>query len=78
VTRGSLHFGVYRDTTQSSLSRIEARWISGNKPTHTLFSSRRPTLPQVESWIQTSGLTCIHHWIDPKGEEGIWLTNRKA
>jgi len=78
VTRGSLHFGVYRDTTQSSLSRIEARWIAGNKPTHTLFSSRRPTLSQVESWIQTSGLTCIHQWIDPKGEEGIWLTNRKA
>jgi len=78
LSRGSIHFGVYPDTTQSSLSRIEARWIVGNKPTHTLFSSRRPTLAQVESWVQTSGLTRIHQWIDPKGEEGIWLTTRKA
>jgi len=78
LSRGSIHFGVYPDTTQSSLSRIEARWIVGNKPTHTLFSSRRPTLSQVESWVQTSGLTLIHQWIEPKGEEGVWLTTRKA
>ena len=78
LSPGSIHFGVYPDTTQPSLSRIEARWFVGNKPTHTLFSSRRPTLSQVKSWIQTSGLTCIHQWIDPKGEEGIWLTTRKA
>ena len=78
LSPGSIHFGVYPDTNQPSLSRIEARWFVGNKPTHTLFSSRRPTLSQVKSWIQTSGLTCIHQWIDPKGEEGIWLTTRKA
>ena len=76
--QGSIHFGVYPDPNQPSLSRIEARWIVGNKPTHTLFSSRRPTLSQVESWIQTSGLTRIHQWIDPKGEEGVWLTTRTA
>jgi hypothetical protein len=75
---GFVHFGVYPDPNQSSLSRIEGRWVVENKPTHTLFSSRRPTLSQVESWIQTSGLTRIHQWIDPKGEEGIWLTTRKA
>jgi len=77
-SQGSIHFGVYPDPNQSSLSRIEARWIVGNKPTHTLFSSRRPTLSQVESWVQTSGLTLIHQWIEPKGEEGVWLTTRKA
>jgi len=78
LSPGLLHFGVYPDTTQSSLSRIEARWFVGNKPTHTLFSSRRPTFSQVESWIQTSGLTRIQQWIEPKGEEGVWLTTRKA
>ena len=78
LSPGSIHFGVYPDTTQSSLSRIEARWVVENKPTHTLFSSRRPTLSQVESWIQTSGLTCIRRRIEPKGEEGVWLTTRKA
>ena len=78
LSPGSIRFGVYPDTTQSSLSRIEARWVVGNKATHTLFSSRRPTLSQVESWIQNSGLTRIHQWIEPKGEEGVWLTTRKA
>ena len=78
LSPGSIHFGVYPDTNQPSLSRIEARWVVGNKPTHTLFSSRRPTLSQVESWVQTSGLTLIHQWIESKGEEGVWLTTRKA
>ena len=78
LSAGSIRFGVYPDTTQSSLSRIEARWVVGNKATHTLFSSRRPTLSQVESWIQNSGLTRTHQWIEPKGEEGVWLTTRKA
>jgi hypothetical protein len=78
LSPGFIHFGVYPDPNQSSLSRIEARWFVGNKPTHTLFSSRRPTLYQVKSWIQTSGLTRIHQWIEPKGEEGVWLTTRKA
>ena len=78
LSPGSIHFGVYPDTTQSSLSRIEARWFVGSKSTHTLFSSRRPTLSQVESWIRTSGLNRIHQWIEPKGEEGVWLTTRKA
>jgi hypothetical protein len=78
LSPGSIHFGVYPDTTQSSLSRIEARWVVENKPTHTLFSSRRPTLSQVESWIQSSGLACIHQWIEPLGEEGVWLVTRKA
>jgi len=78
LSPGSIHFGVYPDTTQSSLSRVEARWFVGSKATHTLFSSRRPTLSQVESWIKTSGLTLINQWIEPKGEEGVWLTTRKA
>lgn len=78
LSRGSIHFGVYPDPNPPSLFRIEARWIVGNKPTHTLFTSRRPTLFQVESWIQTSGLIRIHRWIEPKGEEGVWLATRKA
>ena len=78
LSPGSIHFGVYPDTTQLSLSRIEARWVVENKPTHTLFSSRRPTFSQVESWILTSGLARIHQWIEPCGEEGVWLVTRKA
>ena len=43
-----------------------------------VFSSRRPTHLQVESWIQTSGLRRLKRWIEPRGEEGVWLVTRKA
>jgi hypothetical protein len=43
-----------------------------------VFSSRRPIHPQVESWIQASGLRRLKRWIDPRGEEGVWLVTRKA
>jgi hypothetical protein len=38
-----------------------------------VFSSRRPTRLQVESWIQASGLRRLKRWIEPRGEEGVWL-----
>jgi hypothetical protein len=44
----------------------------------------RPRLPQgqlvfqVESWIQASGLRRLKRWIEPLGEEGVWLVTRKA
>jgi hypothetical protein len=38
-----------------------------------IFSSRRPTRLQVESWIQASGLRRLKQWIEPRGEEGVWL-----
>jgi hypothetical protein len=38
-----------------------------------VFSSRRPTHFQVESWIQASGLRRLKRWIEPRGEEGVWL-----
>jgi hypothetical protein len=43
-----------------------------------VFSSRRPTHLQVESWIQASGLRRLKRWIEPRGEEGVWLVTRKA
>lgn len=75
---GSIGFGVFSDPAQSLLSRIEARWMVDDKPTHILFSSRRPTARQVESWLKDSGLSRIERWMDPQGEEGVWLVTRKA
>jgi len=75
---GSIAFGVFPDPSQPSLSRIEARWMENKKPTHILFSSRRPTARQVEAWLKTSGLCRVQRWVDPKGEEAVWLATRKA
>ena len=76
--KGSIVFGVFPDPCQPSLSRIEARWMIGDKPTHILFSSRRPTARQVEAWLRVSGLCRVQRWVDPKGEEAVWLVTRKA
>jgi len=76
--KGSIVFGVFPDPCQPSLSRIEARWMIGDKPTHILFSSRRPTARQVEAWLRASGLCRVQRWVDPKGEEAVWLATRKA
>jgi hypothetical protein len=72
-----LEFGVFPDPNQKTLARIEARWMNNNLPI-VVFSSRRPTHPQVESWIQASGLRRLKRWIEPRGEEGVWLVTRKA
>jgi len=75
---GSIAFGVFPDPLQPSLSRIEARWMVNKKSTHILFASRRPTARQVESWLKTSGLSRVQRWMDPQGEEAVWLVTRKA
>jgi hypothetical protein len=59
------------------LARIEARWISRRKIV-TVFSSRRPTTSQVEAWIRTAQLRKVARYLDPLGEEGVWLVARKA
>ena len=75
---GSIAFGVFPDPSQASLYRIEARWMVNKKPTHILFASRRPTARQVESWLKASGLSRVQRWMDPQGEEAVWLVTRKA
>jgi hypothetical protein len=75
---GSIAFGVFPDPFQPSLSRIEARWMVNDKPTHILFASRRPTARQVESWLKASGLSRVQRWMDSQGEEAVWLVTRKA
>ena len=77
LPKGHLEFGVFPDPKQKTLARIEARWISQNK-TFTVFSSRRPTASQVEAWIRTTQLRKLACYLDPLGEEGVWLVTRKA
>jgi hypothetical protein len=77
LPKGHLEFGVFPDPKQKNLARIEARLMSNQLPI-VVFSSRRPTHLQVESWIQTSGLRRLKRWIEPRGEEGVWLVTRKA
>ena len=77
LPKGHLEFGVFPDPKQKTLARIEARWMNNHMPI-VVFSSRRPTRLQVESWIQTSGLRRLNRWIEPLGEEGVWLVTRKA
>ena len=72
LPKGHLEFGVFPDPKQKTLARIEARWMSNQLPI-VVFSSRRPTHFQVESWIQASGLRRLKRWIEPRGEEGVWL-----
>jgi len=77
LPKGHLEFSVFPDPKQKTLARIEARWISQNK-TFTVFSSRRPTASQVEAWIRTTQLRKLACYLDPLGEEGVWLVTRKA
>lgn len=77
LPKGHLEFGVFPDPKQKTLARIEARWMSNQLPI-VVFSSRRPTHLQVENWIQASGLRRLKRWIEPRGEEGVWLVTRKA
>ena len=77
LPKGRLEFGIFSDPQQKSLARIEARWISQRK-TLTVFSSRRPTSSQVEAWIRTARLRKAARYLDPLGEEGVWLVARKA
>jgi len=72
LPKGHLEFGVFPDPKQKNLARIEARWMSNRLPI-IVFSSRRPTRLQVESWIQSSGFRRLKRWIEPRGEEGVWL-----
>jgi len=72
LPQGRIHFGVFPDPRQKSLARIEARWISRKKPV-IVFSSRRPTVFQVEAWLRPVGLTLVARFLDPRGEEGVWL-----
>ena len=69
---GRIEFGVYPDPGQKSLARIEARWITRRK-SWIIFSSRRPTARQVELWISRARLKKIARFLDPRGEEGVWL-----
>ena len=76
LPKGRLQFGVYPDPQQKSLARIEARWMAGKKA-WIVFSSRRPTVAQVEAWISKSGFKKTARFLDPCGEEGLWLVRLK-
>ena len=69
---GRLDFGIHPDPRQPSLARIEARWIVG-KRAWIVFSSRRPTPRQVETWIRLARLKKVARFLDPRGEEALWL-----
>jgi len=75
LPKGHLVFDVFPDPRQKSLARIEARWISGRRRT-IVFSSRRPTPTQVESWVRKVRLRTLGHFVEPRREEGIWLVTR--
>jgi hypothetical protein len=70
-------FQINSDPRQRSLARIEALWISP-RTVHTVFSSRRPTACQVEAWIRIAHMRKLARYLDPLGEEGVWLVTRKA
>ena len=72
LPKGRLEFSVHPDPRQKSLARIEARWISSKEPV-IVFSSRRPTVAQVAAWIRRARLKKLARFLDPRGEEGIWL-----
>jgi hypothetical protein len=77
LPKGRMQFGIFSDPQQRSLARIEARWISPRK-IHTVFSSRRPIASQVETWVRTAHMRRVARYLDPLGEEGVWLVTRKA
>lgn len=72
---GRLFFGVFPDPRQRTLARIEARWVSGRRTT-IVFSSRRPTPAQVETWIRSARLRRVARFLEPRREEGAWLVTR--
>ena len=72
LPQGRLEFGVFPDPRQTSLARIEARWVSPRQ-TWIVFASRRPTVAQVETWIRQAHLKKVARFVDPLGEEGLWL-----
>ena len=69
---GRLEFGIHPDPGQNSLARIEARWRAGTKA-WIVFSSRRPTAPQVEAWIRAARLRKLVSYRDSGDQEGVWL-----
>ena len=75
--QGRLEFGIFHDPRQRNLARIEARWISKGG-TVVVFSSRRPTAPQVEAWIRRARLQRLSRHHDPLGEEAVWLVRKKT
>jgi hypothetical protein len=75
LPKGRLEFSVHPDPRQKSLARIEARWVTPRK-TVAVFSSRRPTTAQVEAWIRSARLRRLSRFLDPRGEEGVWLVAR--
>lgn len=72
LPRGKLVFGVHPDPKNPTLARIEARWISSQK-SWIVLASRRPTPTQVENWIRLARLQTVARFLDPRGEEGLWL-----
>jgi SAM-dependent methyltransferase len=72
LPKGRLKFAVHPDSRQKSLARIEARWVTSQK-TVTVFSSRRPTVAQVETWVRLARLKKLARFLDPRSEEGVWL-----
>lgn len=72
LTPGHLEFGVFPDPQQKDLFRIQAHW-SSKKNSLLVFSSRRPTSAQVEAWLRSSRLHPLARWLEPRGEEGVWL-----
>lgn len=69
---GKLILGVFADPHQRSLARIEARWKT-KRQDWIVFASRRPTTAQVETWIRLAHLKKVARFLDPRGEEGLWL-----
>ena len=75
LPKGRLEFGIHPDPRQKSLARIEARWMTPKK-TFIVFSSRRPTTAQVETWIRFTRLKKLARFLEARGEEGVWLVAR--
>ena len=71
---GKLLFGVFPDSQQRSLARIEARWMT-KRQDWIVFASRRPTTAQVETWIRLAHLKKVARFLEPRGEEGVWLVD---
>ncbi|NDC80153.1 MAG: hypothetical protein EB090_02605 [Verrucomicrobia bacterium] len=74
---GRLVFGVFRDPRQVALARVEARWIT-TQGSRIVLASRRPTKSQVEKWISRVGLRKLARFLEPRGEEGVWIVARRA
>ena len=55
-------------------ARIEARWMTKQQD-WIVFASRRPTTTQVEIWIRLAHLKKVARFLEPRGEEGVWLVD---